>query len=148
MCPVDRKCHVYGPDFSITGSSVVQIFALAGRLTRAVNPSVAATLMASTGSVTNADGTQTPTYTPLPVQVEVQALAGEDLQQVQGLARQADRRVVYVPATVHALNRPLQCGGDILQFYGADWLVTQSLEQWGEGEWSKVLVTRQNSPVA
>ncbi|CEF53213.1 hypothetical protein [Acetobacter ghanensis] len=124
----------------------MRLFALAGRLSAAVNPSVAATLLASTGSVTNPDGTQTPTYTTLPLRVEVQALAGEDLQQVQSITQQADRRVVYVPAAARALNRPLQCGGDILQFYGSDWLITQSLEEWGEGAWSKVLVTRQSSP--
>ncbi|MDE7547884.1 hypothetical protein PY793_07775 [Acetobacter fabarum] len=126
----------------------MQIFALAGRLSGAVNPCVAATLLASTGSVTNPDGSQTPTYTALDLQIEVQAVAGEDLQQVQNIAQQADRRVVYLPAAARALNGALQCGGDILQFYGADWLITQSLEQWGEGEWSKVLVTRQNSQQA
>lgn len=124
----------------------MRLFALAGRLTCAANPCVAATLMASTGSVTNPDGSQTPTYTTLPLTIEVQALAGEDLQQVQNIAQQADRRVVYVPTAARSLNRPLQCGGDILQFYGSDWLITQSLEQWGEGEWSKVLVTRQSNP--
>ena len=126
----------------------MQIFALAGRLSGAVNPGVTATLLASTGSTVNPDGSQTPTYTPLALQIEVQAVAGEDLQQVQNIAQQADRRVVYLPAAARALNRPLQCGGDILQFYGADWLVTQSLEEWGEGEWSKVLVTRQSSPAS
>ena len=126
----------------------MQLFALAGRLGGGINPCVAATLLASTGSVTNPDGSQTPTYTARALQIEVQALAGEDLQQVQNIAQQADRRVVYVSAAAHALNRPLQCGGDILQFYGADWLVTQSLEEWGAGEWSKVLVTRQSSPAA
>ncbi|WP_338332001.1 hypothetical protein [Acetobacter sp. LMG 32666] len=126
----------------------MQLFALAGRLSSAVNPCVAATLLASTGSVTNPDGSQTPTYTPLALRIEVQAVAGADLQQVQNITQQADRRVVYLPAAARALNRPLQCGGDILQFYGADWLITQSLEEWGEGEWSKVLVTRQSSPPA
>ncbi|MFT8419752.1 MAG: hypothetical protein ABF636_13130 [Acetobacter sp.] len=126
----------------------MQIFALAGRLSGAINPSVAATLLASTGSTTNPDGTQTPTYTAQALQIEVQAIAGEDLQQVQNLSQQADRRVVYLPAAARALNRALQCGGDILQFYGADWLITQCLEEWGEGEWSKVLVTRQSSPPA
>ena len=126
----------------------MQIFALAGRLSGTVNPCVAATLLSSTGSVTNPDGSQTPTYTTQVLQIEVQALAGEDLQQVQNIAQQADRRVVYLPAAGRALNGALQCGGDILQFYGANWLITQSLEEWGEGEWSKVLVTRQSSPPA
>lgn len=124
----------------------MRLFALAGRLSGAVNPCVTATLLSSTGSTTNPDGSQTPTYTTRDMQVEVQALAGEDLQLVANMARAADRYVVYLPAAARALDRPLQCGGDILRFYGADWLITQSLEQWGEGEWSKVLVTRQSSP--
>ena len=123
-------------------------FERAGRLTACANPPLMATLLASTGSSVNADGSQTPRYTAtqLEVEVEVQALGAQDLRQLGGLSQQADMRAVYARGVVRALDRPLQCGGDILQFYGSDWLVTQSLQEWGGGGWVKVLVTRPMPP--
>lgn len=118
-------------------------FERAGRLTACANPPLMATLLASTGSSVNADGSQTPRYTTTQLEVEVQALGAQDLRQLGGLSQQADMRAVYARGVVRALDRPFQYGGDILQFYGSDWLVTQSLEEWGDGEWVKVVVTRQ-----
>ncbi|MBO1325348.1 hypothetical protein K2X14_11585 [Acetobacter sp. TBRC 12305] len=123
----------------------LDIFGAAGNICAPVNPHITATIRFSTGSTENPDGSPNPTYSTATVQIEVQALSSQDLQQVENISQQADMRAVYVRGAVNALNRPLQIGGDILTFYGSDWLVTQQLEDWG-GEWSKVLVTRQTQP--
>ncbi|MFT8892487.1 MAG: hypothetical protein ABF888_11675 [Acetobacter papayae] len=126
----------------------LNLFTLAGALCAQAVPPQAAVLHASTGSTVNADGSVTPLYTATPVQIVVQPPGPQDLQLVEGLGQQAELRVVYVNAPVHALSRTLQTGGDILEFSGSDWLVTRSVEDWaadtsGESEWVKVVVTRQ-----
>lgn len=122
---------------------MIDIFGIAGAACGNINPHISATLKGSTGSITNDDFSVTPQYTTATVEIEVQAVTSQDLQQVENINQQADMRAVYVRGAVKALSRPLQMGGDILTFYGSDWLVTQQLEEWGNGEWSKVLVTRQ-----
>ncbi|GAA3686828.1 hypothetical protein [Acetobacter lovaniensis] len=122
---------------------MIDIFAPAGNLCAPINPHITGTLQGSTGNVINDDGSVTPQYTTVSVEMEVQAVSSQDLRQIENINQQADMRSVYVRGAVRALNRPLQMGGDILTFYGSDWLVTQQLEEWGNGEWSKVLVTRQ-----
>lgn len=122
---------------------MIDLFGIAGNICAPVNPHTQATLKASTGMTINDDGSITPQYTTAEVEIEVQALTSEDLKQVENINQQGDMRAVYVRGAVQAINRPLQTGGDLLIFYGSTWLVTQSLEEWGNGEWSKVLVTRQ-----
>lgn len=122
---------------------MIDIFGVAGGLCAPINPHITGTLKGSTGNVINDDGSVTPQYTTVSVEMEVQAVSSQDLRQIENINQQADMRSVYVRGAVRALNRPLQMGGDILTFYGSDWLVTQQLEEWGNGEWSKVLVTRQ-----
>ncbi|MCI1437063.1 MAG: hypothetical protein LKI03_06170 [Acetobacter indonesiensis] len=122
---------------------MIDIFGAAGNLCAPINPHITGTLKGSTGSITNDDFSVTPQYTTATVEIEVQAVSSQDLRQIENINQQADMRSVYVRGAVRALNRPLQIGGDILTFYDSDWLVTQQLEEWGNGEWSKVLVTRQ-----
>lgn len=122
----------------------LDVFGLAGNVCANINGHIInATLKASAGDIENNDGSVTPQYTVSTVEIEVQAMSSQDLQQIENISQQGDMRAVYVRGAVRALNRPLQVGGDILTFYGSDWLVTQQLEEWGAGEWSKVLVTRQ-----
>lgn len=122
---------------------MIDIFGAAGNLCAPINPHITGILKGSTGSIINDDGSVTPQYTTVSVEMEVQAVSSQDLRQIENINQQADMRSVYVRGAVRALNRPLQMGGDILTFYDSDWLVTQQLEEWGNGEWSKVLVTRQ-----
>ncbi|WP_182356664.1 hypothetical protein [Komagataeibacter europaeus] len=121
----------------------INLFGAAGNACAAVNPHIIASIRFSTGSTENPDGSPNLTYSTASVEVEVQAVSSEDLKQVENINQQADMRSVYVFGAMNALNRPLQIGGDILTFCGSDWLVTQQLEEWGDGEWTKVLVTRQ-----
>ncbi len=121
----------------------LDIFGLAGNVTDTINARITAQIMYSTGFTTNADGSQAPAYNTADVQIEVEALSSEDLKQIETISQQADYRAVYVYGALNAINRALQIGGDMLVFFGAKWLVTQQLEDWGNGEWSKVVVTRQ-----
>ncbi|MFT8675933.1 MAG: hypothetical protein ABF791_08710 [Acetobacter sp.] len=120
------------------------MFSIAGRATAFVNAPITAVLRSSTGNLVQADGAVIPQYSQVTLQIEVQALSTQDLRQIDTISQQADMRAVYLNAPVRALNGPLQLGGDLLTFYGSDWLVTQVLEDWGNGEWVKVVVTRQD----
>lgn len=122
---------------------MINVFALAHGAVGVVNPSIMATLRASDGFDINPDGSTTPKFIDVLVEIKVQALSTSDLQRLENVTQQSDMRAVYMPGGIKGLNRPLQFGGDILTFYGSDWLVTQGLEEWGEGQWSKVAVTRQ-----
>ena len=125
---------------------MIDVFGLAGNATQSINSFIPATLKASNGYTVNSDFSITPVDTDVCIWIEVQAVSGQDLQQIENINQQADMRAVYIKGGIKALNRPLQYGGDIINFYGSDWLVTQSLEEWGDAEWCKVLVTRQMAP--
>lgn len=127
---------------------MIDPFFAAQSMCGAINPHIQAGVRISTGLVVNNDGSITPQYASQTLEIEVQALRGGDLVHAQSLGLQGDMRIVYVKGAVRALNRDLQIGGDILHFLGSDWLVTRSLEEWGDGEWCKILVTRQISPPA
>ena len=121
----------------------MSIFPAIHGITTAVRPNIPVTIKYSAGSADNPDGSVTPLYGTATLTAKVQALSSDDLKQIEDINQQTDMRAVYVRGAVRALMRPLQIGGDILTFYGSDWLVTQQLEEWGSGEWSKVVVTRQ-----
>lgn len=122
---------------------MLNVFAIAGNLTPIINPHITATLKISDGVKVNEDYSTSPKFIEIQLRCEVQALSTSDLQQVENMNQQSDMRAVYIIGGIKALNRPLQYGGDIINFYGSDWLVTQQLEEWGDGSWTKVAVTRQ-----
>ena len=115
----------------------------------AVNPRVAAQVYVSNGySVTNDDGTQSPSYAPpVTVQAQVQALQFRDIMQLQGLNLQGTRRAIYLHGDVEGLIRTDKKGGDLIVLPdGSTWLVAVVLETWGPqgGDmWTKVACTLQ-----
>lgn len=121
----------------------MNIFGAASNTVAIINPPVPALLHASNGSVENADGSLTPAYVDVAISIRVQAMSSSDLQQVENITQQTDMRAVYIVGDIKGIDRSHQFGGDLLTFYGSDWLVTQQLEMWGEGRWSKLAVTRQ-----
>lgn len=125
---------------------VLDLYSLSAALTAVVNPLTNATLKRFTGMEQAEDYSTQPRYEELPVQIEVQALGTSDLQFIENIQQQADMRAVYLHGAAGALNRPLQQGGDLLQFENADWLITHVLEQWEGDQWRKVIVTRQTAP--
>ena len=118
----------------------------------AVNPMVTAQLRVSTGNVTNADFTVSPSYAAaVPVQAQVQSLTYRDLQQIDSLNLQGTKRAIYLQGDVEGIVRPTNRGGDLITMPdGTVWLVAQVLEQWGQNantpaeQWCKVACTLQN----
>jgi hypothetical protein len=116
--------------------------------TRSINPNAQAVVKVSTGYVTSPSGKRTPTFTETPVSVQVQALTGKDLRQVDGLNLNGTLRAVYVNGAFAATIRAKQAGGDVIVFApgtlqeGDTWLLVQVLEQWPD--WCKFAMTLQN----
>lgn len=122
---------------------MINVFGIAGNLTPIINPHITAILKISDGYEVADDFSTKPKFICLPIKCEIQALSTSDLKHIENISQQSDMRAVYIIGGIKALNRPLQYGGDIINFYGSDWLVTQQLEEWGDGSWSKIAVTRQ-----
>ena len=116
-----------------------------------VNPSVNVTVRLSSGYTTDASGRRVPTYVEITdVPAQIQALSFTDLQKLDGLNIQGERRKVYLNGRFDSLSRERQAGGDIITFpdgdawpYGTTWLIIQILEQWPD--WCSVAVTQQVS---
>lgn len=125
----------------------MNLHAIAGPIVAAVNPPVLGQYQQSTGSNTAASGKRTPTYaTAIGVQVQLQALTGDDLRQMDGLNIQGEKRALYVSGTWKGASRPDIRGGDLFTLPdGSIWLVVHLLEDWNStAGWAKVAITRQN----
>lgn len=122
---------------------MINVFGIAHRATDIINPPITATLKISDGETVAPDFSVIPNDLEILVTIKVQALSTSDLQHVQNITQQSDMRAVYIQGGIKGINRALKTGGDVLNFYGSDWLVTQVLEEWGDGQWSKLIVTRQ-----
>jgi hypothetical protein len=106
-----------------------------------VNPPVMGTLQRSSGYTTAADGTRTPTYATTTLSLQVQAMSGQDLRQVEGMNIEGEMRKVYTYGRIDGALRADRKGGDILTFNAQRWLVVQVVEQWPD--WAFVIVARQ-----
>ena len=114
----------------------------------AINPAITASIQRSTGYVTAADGTRTPSYAAaVSVQAQVQALEYNDMVQLSGLNIQGEKRAMYLNGNWEGVSRPDRRGGDLITLPdGSVWLVVQVLENWASQDgWVKVAVTRQNA---
>ena len=117
----------------------------------AVNPDRAGTWRHSAGYSTFPDGTRAPAYTDIPVQLQIQALTGRDLQHLNMLNIQGVQRAVYMYSNVQGVVRTDSKGGDLLVFaqdYAGPqntWKVVVVLETWTPDElaWCKLGVTLQ-----
>jgi hypothetical protein len=116
--------------------------AIVGPAIGAVNPSTPATIMQSSGSTLNPDGTRTPTYTETAMRIQVQALTSGDLARLDGLNLQGVMKAVYLTGRWHGAVRVGQQGGDLLKFHGQTWLVVAPLEPYRT--WTKLAVALQN----
>lgn len=114
-----------------------------------VNPPINATLQASTGYTTTADGTRIPTYAePTNINVQMQALQYNDIQQISSLNIQGLRQAMYINGDWLGLIRADNKGGDIITLPdGSVWIVAMVLERWSvTAGWCKVCVTLQDTP--
>ncbi len=84
---------------------------------------------------------------PVSVQVQMQSLTYQDLQQLDGVNIQGERRAMYLNGDWNGLVREDQKGGDLITLpNGTIWLVAQVLENWCDlNGWVKLCVTRQNN---
>jgi hypothetical protein len=109
----------------------------------AVNPLISATILESSGWISNPDGTRTPIYAdPVALMIQVQALTSGELQRLDGLNLQGVMKAVYLSGRWHGAVRVGQQGGDLLKFQGQTWLAIQVLENWRS--WTKLAVVLQN----
>lgn len=105
-----------------------------------VNDDVPATWYSSTG-YTNNQGILTPTFTTLPVTVQVQAKSHSGLIHDRALNYATDFTTIYAFGNMGDLNRPDEQGGDILNISGKWWYITRVNEWWPT--WCSVEVSRQ-----
>lgn len=113
-----------------------------------VNPSVPASFQQSTGSVTNPDGTRTPSFAvPVTVTAQVQELTTDELRQIESLNLQAHVVAIYLYGSADGVNRVTETGGDLITISAGTraglYLVTKVLERWPD--WTKVAATLQSN---
>lgn len=117
---------------------------IANRVSSTVNPNIPATVTRSTGYTMGAGMKQIPTYAaPLSCTVQMQALDGKDLAQVDGLNIQGVIKAVYIRGLLSGVNQPNVTGGDVLIINGQSWLVVKVLEGWAD--WTKAAVVLQDN---
>jgi hypothetical protein len=123
--------------------------ALVSGIIGAVNPDIIGTVKASTGGYTTAgDGTRTPLYrTSTGVRMQVQALDGKELAQVDSLNIEGEKRGVWLDGNLLGVVAAKEKGGDLLIFGGSTWLVIKVFETWATG-WCHVAVALQKDQPA
>jgi len=111
-----------------------------------VNPNVPCSMQVSMGSVTNPDGSRTPTYNTVTGTAQVQALTFKDLKQIDGLNQNGAARGIYFYGDIQGVLRTRAKGGDIITLTDGpnvgNWLVIQVLETWPQ--WCKCACVLQN----
>ena len=123
----------------------MNLHAITSPYTRVVSPVTVGAVYVSAGQVKAADYTVGPAFTKYePVAMDVQALSGRDLKQIDGVNLQGTLRSVYMNGNLEGLDRPAGKGGDVLYFGGQWWLITMVLEPWDANGWTKIIATLQN----
>lgn len=125
---------------------------IASQFTRAVTPAVTGALFLSTGYTTAGDGKQVPTYDERTLtSIDMQALSGADLRQLDALNVQGASRAAYLRGNIEGVNRVRGKGGDLVVISEGPgvppaqlgtWLVVGVLETWPD--WCKVALALQN----
>lgn len=127
---------------------MVNLRVVANSVTRVINPNIFAQRWTSTGSTTLASGKRSPTYSKSTIVIQMQAMADEDLKQMDSLDIQGVHRKVYTNPQILATIRVAKVGGDLLVFSpgqlpeGTTWLCTHVLERWPD--WCTFAITLQN----
>lgn len=112
-----------------------------------LNSNVTAAWLASTGEITNPDGTVAPTYaTAITVTVQQQALDTQALRHAERLNLQGTLSVIYLNGQAAAVVRLTQQGGDKFVIAGQTWLVVAVPEGWRGPGWSSAIVQLQVLP--
>jgi hypothetical protein len=126
----------------------MNLHGIVGPMVGAINPLLPATVQFFTGSVTNPNGTRSPSYAspPSTVLAQVQPMTYRDLMQVDSLNLQGTRVSIYVSGEIDAIIRVGKKGGDLITIksgvHAGVYLTALVLEQWDS--WVKVAATLQN----
>lgn len=123
---------------------------LVNGVTSTVNPNITVDIVKSTGYTTGVGRRQVPTYAdPITGPVQIQALDGDDLKQLEGLNIQGVLRGMYANGFMAGVIRPNETGGDLVKitdmpgFPGVrTWLVVKVLEGWPT--WTRVVIVLQS----
>jgi hypothetical protein len=118
---------------------------IANSLTSVINPNIVADYLPFGGyTVDPLTLQQVPYYsTAITGPIQVQALDGEDLKQMDGVNIQGKIKSAYLFGELSAVSRPNQLGGDKLIFDSKTWLVVKVLEGWSD-YWTKVAIVLQD----
>lgn len=122
---------------------------LVNGVTSSVNPNVLVDVLKSTGYTIGTGGRQVPAYAPaVNGPVQIQALDGDELKQLDKLNIQGTIRGLYANGFMAGVIRPNETGGDLVRitdmpgFPGVrNWLVVTVLESWPT--WTKVAIVLQ-----
>lgn len=126
----------------------MNLHSIAVGIISAINPQILGTVRVSTGYTRQPDGTRVPTYDDVPnVPMQIQPLSYGDIQILDGLGIQGERRGIYLNGRFDSLNRGEQTGGDLIAFpdgavfpFGTIWKVAYVFEQWPD--WVHLAATR------
>ena len=129
---------------------MIDVRGLANIVSSNVNPNVVVDVLKSTGYTVGPGARQVPAYAAaVNGPVQIQALAGDDLKQLDGLNIQGTLRAMYGNGFMAGVLRPNDTGGDLVKitdmpgFPGLrTWLVTKVLEAWPT--WTKVVIVLQD----
>ena len=112
-------------------------------VTQGINPNEEVTIQFSNGFTIGAGRKQVPAYdNPIPAIVQIQALDGDELEQLAGLNIQGVLKAMYLFGPLAGVVRPEQTGGDLVtRADGTLWLTMKVLETWPQ--WTKVAIVRQ-----
>jgi hypothetical protein len=109
----------------------MDLHSIVAPLINRVNPFVTATIAASTGYMTAADGKPVPTYAaPVTVSVQMQSLTYKDVVQLDSLNVQGAEQAFYIKGDWEGIVRADRKGGDKLIVNGRTYLIVQVLERW------------------
>lgn len=115
---------------------------IANGVSSTVNPNQTVTVLRSTGYTIGAGRKQVPSYAaPVTGPGQIQALAANDIKQLDGLNIQGTIRAIYLRGVLAGVIRPDGTGGDIVQIGDQTWLVVKVLEGWPT--WTKAAIVLQ-----
>lgn len=161
--PSGKRAPLYQTPGAFTGSiagNVLTVTALAagvvgvGQVISGAGVA-AGTLITALGTGTGAAGTYVVSRmqtvgsivmtTSLVFSGQVQSLTWKDLQQLDGINMNGERRAIYLNGVYDAVVRSLRKGGDLITRQdGSVWLVAHVLEYWDHATWVKLAVVLQN----
>lgn len=126
----------------------MNLHAIASPIISIVNPQTPAVLKVSTGSTIGYGGVRVPTYAPdAAISAQVQALAGPELRQIDGLNLQGTLRGIYCRGNILGIVRSTNRGGDLIVIASGvnagTWLIVHVLETWPD--WCKVVGSLQQN---